>query len=154
MTGISACSVEAPADKIAAWRAQDAEAQVYQLDPPPSDPDDEKLDGIPLSGALEALAWIDAQQKRVGQRNRLRAGAERSRSRRCRRSRPLPVVTAAKTGQRRRSRRQHPPEVVARANATCGKESIDAEHVKTVRLGGGPVAATGSSAANTAAPPA
>ena len=48
----------------------------------------------------------------------------------------LPVVTAAKPGTEPVPT-QHPPEVVARANATCGKGSIDAEHVKTVRLAAG-----------------
>jgi hypothetical protein len=128
-------SVEAPAAKITAWVRKTQKLLVYQLDPPMSDPDDRKLDGIPLTGALAALAWIDERQ--------LRQASETAFVRRGKRSvallppQPaLPVVTAAKPGNESIPT-QHPPEVVARANATCGKGSIDADHVKTVRLAAG-----------------
>jgi hypothetical protein len=128
-------SVEAPAAKITAWVRKTQKLLVYQLDPPMSDPGDRKLDGVPLTGALAALAWIDERQ--------LRQASETAFVRRGKKSVVLlppqqaqPVVTAAKPGNELIPT-QHPPEIVARANATCGRESIDAEHVRTVRLAAG-----------------
>jgi hypothetical protein len=125
---------EAPAQKIAAWVRRTAKLEVYQFDPPIFD-EDKKLDGIPLSGALEALAWIDAQQ--------LRTGSETAFVRRGKKSvallpQPpaLPVIAAAKPGTGPVPA-EPPPELAARANALCGKESIDAEHSKTERLATG-----------------
>jgi hypothetical protein len=107
---------EAPADKIAAWVRNTGKLRVYQFDPPIFG-EDNKLDGIPLTGALQALAWIDAQQ--------LRAGSETAFVRRGRKSvallprQPaLPVITAAQPGTEPVPK--PPPEVVARANALCG----------------------------------
>ena len=125
---------EAPADKIAAWVRKTQKLRVYQIDPPLTD-NDNKLDGISLTGALESLAWIDAQQ--------LRAGSETAFVRRGKKSvvllpqQPaLPVITAAKPGTEPVPA-EPPPELVARANATCGKGSIDAELKKTERLAAG-----------------
>ena len=123
---------EAPADKLAAWVRNTGKLRVYQFDPPIIDED--KLDGIPLNGALQALAWIDTQQ--------LRAGSETAFVRRGRKSvallpqQPaLPVITAARPGTEPVPK--PPPELVARANALCGKGSIDADHKKTERLAAG-----------------
>ena len=59
-------SAEAPAKQITAWVRKTQKLIVYQLDPPLSDPDDRKLDGIALTGAVAALAWIDERQGRSG----------------------------------------------------------------------------------------
>ena len=124
---------EAPAEKIAAWVRNTGKLKIYQFDPPIFD-EDKKLDGIALNGALEALAWIDAQQ--------LRAGSETAFVRRGKKSvdllpqQPaLPVITAAQPGTEPVPK--PPPELVARANALCGRGSIDADHKKTERLAAG-----------------
>ena len=124
---------EAPADKIATWVRNTGKLRVYQFDPPVFD-DDARLDGIPLNGAMEALAWIDTQQ--------LRAGSETAFVRRGKKSvallppQPaLPVITAAQPGTEPVPK--PPPELVARANAVCGQGSIDADHKKTKRLAAG-----------------
>lgn len=133
--GHTRLNVEAPAAKIAEWLRKTQKLAVYQLDPPLSDPDDKKLDGIGNSGALAALAWIDDQQQRSGSETAFVKRGKKSVAALPQQA-PLPVVTAAKPG-RAPVPAQHPPAVVARANATCGKQSIDADHVKTVRLADG-----------------
>jgi hypothetical protein len=128
-------SVEKPAAAIAAWVRKTKKLEVLQLDPPMSDPDDRKLDGIPLTGVLAALSWIDERQQRTGSETAfVKRGAK---SVAALPPQPAqPVVTVAQAGDAPVPA-QHPPEVLARANATCGKEQRDAEHVKTVRLAAG-----------------
>jgi hypothetical protein len=132
--GHTRLSVEKPAQTIAAFVRKAKKLTVLQIDPPLDDPD-QKLDGIPFTGAPAALAWIDDQQKRAGSETAfVKRGAKPVAALP---SQPdLPVVTAAKPDATLVPT-QHPPEVISRANATCGKEQIDADHVKTVRLGGG-----------------
>jgi hypothetical protein len=128
-------SAEAPAKQITAWVRKTQKLIVYQLDPPLSDPDDRKLDGIAFTGAVAALAWIDERQGRSGSETAFVRHGKKSVA--VLPQQPmLPVVTAAKPGNEPVPA-EHPPAVVTRANATCGRGSIDADHVKTVRLAAG-----------------
>jgi Protein of unknown function (DUF1176) len=122
-------------EAVAAFVRKATKLTVLKVDPPPKDENDEHIDNIYLAGAHDALAWIDAQQKRVGTETAfVRRGPK---SRETIPPQPaLPVITAAKPDSTPVPA-QNPSEIVARANATCGKEQIDAEVVKTVRLGGG-----------------
>jgi hypothetical protein len=128
-------SIDTAPEAVAAFVRKATKLTVLKLDPPPKDANDEHIDNIYLAGAYEALAWIDAQQKRVGTETAFVKRGPKSRE-----TIPpqpaLPVITAAKPDKTPVSA-QNPPEIVARANATCGKEQVDAEVVKTVRLGGG-----------------
>jgi hypothetical protein len=128
-------SVDKAPEAVAAFVRKATKLTVLKLDPPPKDADDEHIDNIYLAGAHDALAWIDAQQKRVGTETAfVRRGPK---SRETIPPQPaLPVVIAAKP-DKTPVPTQHPPEVLARANATCGKEQVDADHKNTVRLGGG-----------------
>jgi hypothetical protein len=128
-------SAERPAQAVAAFVRNATKLSVLKVDPPPKDEDDENIDNIYLAGAHDALAWIDMQQKRVGTETAfVRRGGK---SRETVPPQPaLPVIIAAKPDPAPVPTR-HPPEVLARANATCGKEQVDAEHNNTVRLGGG-----------------
>ena len=142
---------EAPADKIAAWVRNTRKLQVYQLDPPASTTDDKKLDGIPLNGALEALAWIDARQ--------LRAGSETAFVRRGKKSvallpqQPaLPVDHRREAGHRARPDSRRPSSSRARTPSAARDRSTP---ITRRRSGLRPASCcTSSSAASTAAPPA
>jgi hypothetical protein len=87
---------------------------IVQVEPPPADPADPNIDGISLEGARAALAWFDQRQARP--------------------ARPLPVIVSGRRSDAP-GPAEKPPEIEKRGNATCGKEQIDAELVKTVRLG-------------------
>jgi hypothetical protein len=127
-------SIDKAPEAVAAFVRKATKLSVLKVDPPPKDEDDENIDNIYLAGAHDALAWIDAQ-KRVGTETAFVRRGPRSRE-----TIPpqpaLPVISAAKPDKIPIPTR-HPPEVLARANATCGKEQVDADHKSTVRLGGG-----------------
>jgi hypothetical protein len=128
-------SIERPAAAVANFVRKATKLGVIQVDPPPKDDDEANIDNIYLEGAHEALAWIDAQQKRAGTETAFVKRGPKSRE-----AVPpapdLPVITVAKPDATPIPK-QHPAEVTSRGNATCGKGSIDVEHKDTVRLGGG-----------------
>lgn len=105
---------EETAKAMSAFLRKARKLTIVQVEPPPTDPADPNIDGISLDGARAALAWFDQRQLRP--------------------SGPLPVVESGRRSEAP-APAEKPPEIEKRGNATCGKEQVDAELVKTVRLG-------------------
>jgi hypothetical protein len=98
----------------------------------PADWSETRIDGVPFDGLLKALAWIDEQQKRSGTVTAfVRKGPKTVVA--VPEPPAAPVVTAAPSVSAP-APKEAPPRILARADATCGKEQKESELASVVRL--------------------
>lgn len=119
-------------DALAAALRAATSLEVFHVEKP-ADWEDRKIDGISLAGALAALAWMDARQRRAGTET---AAVKRGRRSVAAMPMPpaLPGVAAARPGGAP-APKQAPPAILARGDAACGKEQKDGELMEIHRLG-------------------
>ncbi len=98
----------------------------------PADWSETRIDGVPFDGLMKALAWIDDQQKRSGTVTAfVKKGPKTVLAVPDPPAAPVLVVAPSVSAP---APKEAPPTILARANATCGKEQTDSELASIVRL--------------------
>jgi Protein of unknown function (DUF1176) len=124
-------SREIAPDALVAAVRKAKELGTYHVEKP-ADWSESRIDGIPFDGLLKALAWIDDQQKRSGTVTAFVKKGPKTVV--AVPAPPTPPVLVAAPSVSAPAPKEAPRVILARADATCGKEQKESELAGIVRL--------------------